>query len=339
MTRDILCGPAVIQYAYTQGTAPGSVPAVNTIYTQDDIVVTHSLETIPVMTSQFGKVDDVVTDRLIEITCTPAALWQGGSSAFAGRVALLFPHLASSVGAWLFPVTQAAERPLRIWTIPDGKTYEYQSAAITKMPSLRCAAEKQLCGPMTFRCIQELATSTNAIQAWSAATSVLADGTVAFADTSFGYADILQDIYTGAWGSVTGFTAIDTAEGFEFDWDVSFTPIKVDAYGTVNWMLTDAVANCRVQPVGVSVADLIASMKLQGTGAARGQSLAAIQSASSLVVSGSAAGRVKVTLYGAQIKTAPTVYGQTALRIGQVEFAGSLQSSSATKTIAAIGTV
>lgn len=332
MTRDILSGPAVIQF--------GGTAAANTFYTTDDIVVTQRFETEDIVTSQFGKVDRLVKDRVVEITFTPIGVWAGGSTAFTDKVALLWPYLTGTIGAGIFPTTQAAEKVLHIWTISDGLKYTFQSCAITQMPSLTLSAEKIICGPVTVRAIEELAASTNLIQAWSVDESVFAQATVAFTDTSFATTDILIDSYTAAWGSITGFTALQTMEGFTVEFGVETTPISVDSYGVVQMLLSDVTATCKFVPVGGPThANCMAAMKFQNTGSARGMSVNGINSNTDLIISGSAAGKPKVTIKGAQLISTPMRFGMTQTRLGELEFQASLTTAAAAKTVAAIGTV
>ena len=80
-------------------------------------------------------------------------------------------------------------------------------------------------------------------------------------------------------------------------------------------------------------------MKIQATGGARGMSMAGVQAAT-LVISGSAAGRPKITLNSASLIGAPMAFGLDAKRIGELTFnANRTFAAGATGAIAVIGTV
>lgn len=329
ITRTIVGGPAIIQY--------GGTAQANTFYTESDITVDVRHETVDINTSQYGRVDRAVRNVSIEVTCTPTGIWSGGTTNFTDKVALLWPHISTTFGAKLFSATQAAEKTLIIWTL-DGAKYTFQSAAVMRMPSLQLSGERILCGPMTFVCIRELATTSNYVQAWNVADTMVVESAASFTDSTFAASDILIDTYSAVWGSVTGFTSIETMDGFTVDFNVDMTPQNVDGYGTVDYWITNVTAECRFRPIGPTLSQAIAAMKIQDTGSARGMLMSQIQ-ATNLVISGSAAGRPKLTLYSAQLTQLPGEFGVDKNRVGECVFEAAPQISGSTRTIAAIGTV
>jgi len=329
ITRTIVGGPAIIQY--------GGTAQANTFYTEDDITLDVRYDTVDINTSQYGRVDRAVRNVTTEVSCTPTGIWSGGTTNFTDKVALLWPHISTTFGAKLFPATQAAEKPLVIWTL-DGTKYTFQSAAVMQMPSIQLSGERILCGPMRFVCIRELAASTNVVQAWSTADSVVVESSASFTDATFAVSDILIDTYTAAWGSVTGFTSLETIDGFTVDFNTDLSPQTVDGYGIVDYWITNVTAECRCRPIGPTLTNAITAMKIQGSGSARGMLMSAVQ-ASNLIISGSAAGRPKVTLYSAQLSQLPGEFGVDKTRVGDVVFEAAPQISGSTRTIAAIGTV
>ncbi len=333
LTRaNVLRGPAII--LYNSGT----------FYTEGDINVTTSLDLQPVNVSAFGKVDDTVMDVRIEVTATPVGVWAGAGALavdFMANVTILWPWLSATPGTAIFPATQAAEKTLVIWTISDGVKYTFQSAAITKMPSITASTQKILCGPVTWTCIRELAASTNIIQAWTTADSMMVTSSVAFSDTTFATSDILRDSYTAVWGSVTGFVGpMETVNGFSLDFNMDISPESCDGLGIYDYTLKGVTATAKFQPLGGPTFDnLIAAMKISTTGGARGMSLGAIQS-SNLVISGSVAPRPRFTLYKAQLVSAPVGFGMDQKRIGELTFQASRTfTASATGAIAEISYV
>jgi hypothetical protein len=285
-----IAGPAIILY--------GS----QSFYTESPITVKISLETVEKSSSQFGVYSKKVVNKICEISATPIGVWAGGGATFTTRMGLLMPNINSVPGTLLFPATQAAERTLVIWTINDGIKYTWQSVAVTKMPtSITLSTQKTMLGSMTWTALTKLATSTNAVQLWSVADTTEVDSSVSFTDNTFDSGDDLNDRYSAAWGSVTGFTALETVDGFVITPSMSVRPVKADNYGTYNYQLTSIGVTMKCNPIGLDPEDALAAMKIQDTGAALpGTDIGSIQS-SNVVISGSASGKPRATLYGAQL--------------------------------------
>lgn len=333
MTRSVLRGPAVVQFKSEN------------FYTEGEITVTFGFETTPVETSVYGKVDERVLNRIVEITFTPVGIWQGGGTGFTNRVAVLWPYLSNSgypIGTGIFPTQQIGESTVTIWT-KAGKQYIFQSGAVTKMPSLTLSSQKIMSGPVTITCIQELATTTDAIQAWSVDDSIIDNPSTAdaFDLTDFDTSDILFDTYSAAWGSVSGFTALtDTINGFMVDFNMGLEPQTSDNYGIYDWAISSLDVSCTFTPLNTTPEQVINAMKAQGTGAARGMSLNGIQSNATLTISGSASGRPKILVYGAQIKNSTWRFDRTTPNMGPLEFVATRTfASGATGNLAAISTV
>lgn len=253
-------------------------------YTKDPIKVDIKYDTEEISVSAYGKVDEFVKNRRVEVTFTPVG-------AFANR-AKLWPYASTAMGASLFGST---DKPLTIWTVADGKKYTFTAAAITKMPSITLSATKTICGSMTFSCIQKNNDD------WADAAAIESESTVAFNDTSFDTADLVSSTYSAVWGTVTGFTALESIDGFTIDFNMNIRDVETDSEGLVDMKLAGLSVSCKFRPLGPTVANIIAAMKLQDTGAARGMRLSAIQSATNLVISGSAATKPMVTIYAAQL--------------------------------------
>lgn len=287
----ILRGPAIITHDSAS------------YYTKDDIKVDINLETQPVEVSAYGKVDEIVTNRIGKVTASPVG-------AFASR-AKLWPYGGTAIGASIFGAT---DKPLVVWSKADGIKYNFVAAALTKMPSIKLSSIATICGPAEWTLLG--ANNT----AMSAAASFESETTVSFNDTAFDTSDIVKSTYSGVWGTVTGFTAINTKDGFDIDFNLGLTPVSTDSEGIVDYILSSLEVTVSFKPLGPTVGNLIAAMKAQNTGAARGMSLAGINSASSLIISGDAAGKPMVTITGAQLKQAPLLFGREAERIDTLQF-------------------
>jgi hypothetical protein len=287
----ILRGPAIITHDSAS------------YYTKDDIKVDINLETQPVEVSAYGKVDEIVTNRIGKVTASPVG-------AFSNR-AKLWPYGGTAIGSSIFGAT---DKPLVVWTKADGIKYNFVAAALTKMPSIKLSSVSTICGPAEWTLLGANAT------AMSGSSSFESESTASFNDTAFDTSDIVKSTYSGAWGSVSGFTAIITKDGFDIDFNLGLTAVSTDTDGIVDYILSSLEVTASFKPLGPTVANLIAAMKAQGTGAARGMSLAGMNNSSSLVISGDAAGKPKVTITGAQLKQAPLLFGREAERIDTLQF-------------------
>lgn len=282
----ILRGPAIITYNGA------------TFYSKGDITVELGLETFAVDTAAFGKVDERVTDRITKVRFTPDGQFEG--------LGVLWPYGSAAIGSSIFGATDV---PLVIQTIADGKAITFNAAALTKMPDLELGATKTMLGEVEFTCL-----GTNN-EAWTATSNLVSIAANAFADTSFSVAAILTQAYTGAWGGASPWSAITTSDGWKVGFSLGLTSVTTDADGMVDMTLESLEVTASCTPLGITEANLVAALKLQGSGATRGRSLAS--GSSDLVLTGTGA---VITLKGAQLKTGPMQFGRGALRVGELNW-------------------
>jgi len=281
----IIRGPAIVKF-------DGAV-----FYTEGDITATPDIETFEIPTSVFGKVDERVSNILIDIEFTPAGEW--------ANLAKMFPHASPSIGDSIFGAT---DKNLVIHT-KAGKELTYKAAALTQMPSIILSTTKTLLGPMKFTCIG----ADN--EAWSAAAHRVAIADLAFSDTSFDPANILTQPYAVAWGSTPPWDAIETEEGITIETDMQLEPVPTDSFGTVDMTLAGLSVSARFKPVGVNEQQITDLMKIQGTGAARGSSLNANSNDLNIIGTG-----VYVRIYKASPNGGGLAFGNATLRAGELEF-------------------
>lgn len=280
----ILRGPAIVTYNGA------------TFYSKGDITVELGLETFVIDTSAFGKVDERVQDRIARVRFTPDGQFES--------LGVLWPYGATSIGSSIFG---ASDTPLVIQTISDGKAITFSAAALTKMPDLELGATKTMLGEIEFTCLG----ANN--EAWTVADNLLAIASNAFADTSFSVAAILTQAYTGVWGASAPWNSISTSDGWRVAFNLGLTPVTTDADGVVDMTLESLEVTATCVPLGITEAQLAAALKLQGSGATRGRSLAS--GASDLVLTGTGA---VITVKGAQLKSGPMQFGRGALRVGEL---------------------
>jgi len=287
----IIRGPAIVTY--------DSV----VMYTEGDITFRLVLTRADINVSAFSKVDERLDDITTEVSFTPAGVW-------AYRTVLL-PHTTPSIGS---SIIGATDKDLVIHTLA-GKTITVRACAITSMPQVNFGTTQQLWGAVTFTGV---GTNTTA---WSHASKRVLDATATFSDTSFDPTAILTQPYTVAWGASSPWNAITTEDGVRVSFELDAQPVKVDSEGTVDMTLENVQVIARMKPVGVSEADVIALLKAQDTGAARGVSL---QSHNSAVLNISGTG-VYFRIYKAAPVEGPLAFGRTTLRAGELAFIGTAE--------------
>jgi hypothetical protein len=276
-------GPAIVTFAGA------------TFYFKTGLRLTEELETFEIPVDNFGKVDERVRDRRVQIVGTPAGEWED--------LAVLWPWLASAIGTRAHGDT---DRALVIHAL-DGTVYTYHNATLTQMPSLRFAATETLIGEVQWTARVKDNTEP------SAANSLFTRSSAAFSDVSFLTANVKTQQYTLNWGS-SPWNAFHTVDGVTVDFPITWQPLTVDGYGVVDQILEDIQVTARFRPLGVAQADIDAKMLLQGDAAAtQGASLNA--KGVDLVISGTG---VWVKLTAAAAKNMGQEFGMGKLRNGEM---------------------
>jgi hypothetical protein len=301
MTRSsIIRGPALITYRGA------------TFWSQGDIDLNFNIETFSVETSALGKVDERDKDVLPQISFTPVGEWES--------LEVLYPYFSNqdgailTIGAEIFTAADgtAGDSPLVIHTLA-GTTYTFHAAAVTKMPDITLASTKTLLGQVQFTCVRKDNT------AWSADNSLVTINAAAGApasDTEFDPSAIITQPYTCAWQSPLD--SFSTSTGVVVAFDTRFDPTEVDGTGTQGMTLADVGVMARCIPVGVTEANMISALGIQGSGATRGRSRNATSHDFTIApVSGSSP---TVVVKNAALKQAGFKFGNTTLRGGEFGF-------------------
>jgi hypothetical protein len=288
---NIINGPAIITF---KGAS---------FYTAGDIELNPGISYGEINTAMHGKVDSFIDDIVAEITFTPAGQW------IAEHLAVLFPYATPVIGSSIFGSTDS---DVTIQTLA-GQLITWKAGAITKMPDLILSAVKPALGAVTIACIGENAT------AWSDEAKRAVVAATAFSDASFDPADIKMAAYVAAiTGASAPWDAIQTQEGWTISFDVKAEPVKTDALGTVDMRIGGVTASAKCIPVGISEAQLLAKLPLQGAGIARGTRLSTL--GADLTITGPNVGDPIVVLKNAVMTTGQLKFGSTALRIGEIAF-------------------
>ena len=287
----ILRGPAVIQIGD------------QVLYSEGDIKVTPERKTFDMSVGIFGKVDEREDSFMYKVGFTPAGI------ASAAYFATLYPasYRNPVIGSTIFGAT---DTDLVIWTLA-GQKLTLKRAALTKMPDLIFSANKALYGECEFTA---LGTSDETRDTEGHYAAVTAD---AFDDTSFDSSQLMTLVYAASYGATAPWNAIKSEAGFVFSFDLKFSEVPSDELGIADMTHAGLSVSAKCIPHGVTEADLIAVMGVQGTGAGRGRSIFRTPQDLMLVA---AVGEPFITLKNAAVKTAPQQFGAETNRAGEIEF-------------------
>ena len=287
----IISGPARIEL--------GSTPKV--FYSKGDVTVTVSSETLPTVTSKWGKVDEILKEPVHKVAFEPVGEWE--------NLAELFPHKSLTHGASIFGGTDTALKIIG----SDGEQWHYKNAAVSKEPPIFLGITDTLLRTMEFTCLRSNDT------AWTTAGGIVEITSVTPpSDTEFALSAVKRQSYAVDWQVGAEYEASDTVDGTTVTTQSTISPVETDNCGIVDYILTDyqVEATCKLlNPGNFDLSDLLAAMGHQGAGAARGTSLNALSG--TLEISGTG---VFVYVYGAALRSMNGLFSAENLRNGDMRW-------------------
>lgn len=281
----ILRGPCIVQFQS------------QTFYSDDKGVrIDEVIETFPIPTSRFGKVDERVDRMFHRVTFTPDGRWLS--------LSYLFPYATATIGSSVF----STDKPLTIWTL-DGKKRVYTAGAVTKMPDIMLSPVRTMLGEVEFTCVYAEASDP------STSGSLFTDSSSSYpGDTGWAASDIITQPYALAWGS-SPWDAFRAKDGISVKFGLQLEPEVNDWQGLFDMTFQGLEVTAELQPETVTPQDVSTALKMQGSGAARGRSLAS--GSSNLNITGTG---VYVRLYNANIKAGSQLNNSKDRRVQPVTF-------------------
>lgn len=269
------------------------------LYSKGDVVITHTMETTPVVTSRFGQVDERV-DRVMDMID-----FEPDGRFIAAQLPYLYPHATTVIGASIF----GADQTLTINSV-DGQQRIYKAAAVLKMPQLRFGRKLTMMGPMQFGCIYAVASAP------TTANSLYTDSTVSYpGDTGYNASDILTQVYALSWGATSPWDAFGSKDGVTVDFTLQAVQDETESHGVFDYIFQGLVVSAKLEPDGPTPLQVEAAMKRQGSGAALGRSLQG--DANDLIITGTG---VYFKMTEAALVGFASRFGNTVRRMGPVEF-------------------
>jgi hypothetical protein len=295
----IIVGPARI--VRDTGTPPAG-----TVHVREPFSIELVKSQFPVVVDGYGEIESRDEDMIATCSFTPDGRWDAATRSF------LWPHSNPTIGSDPFGATDV---PTEIHA-SNSNLHTLRCTAVTTMPSLRLSTTGSMVGNATITAIRGSAKDWNDT---SSNFYLYAASGGTFADATFTKALIKNQHYTGAFGSVTGLTAIQTQDGWTVDFETGIEFIKIDEVGTCKAVLTSVKAMAKCTPIGLSASDVIAAIQFQETTSARGAS--GTQVALTITGSDSNGGSAAVvTIHSAKLVTGGFRFGSNVVRDGELGF-------------------
>lgn len=301
----ILTGPAKCVTTYPSGTSV-------TFFHKSNLEVKRVVETFRVGSQGQGD-EERIGDYMHQVSIVPEGRWN------ANLIAALWPHLNKLPGAPLFGDT---DRTL-VLTGTDGVTQTMISAAVTKMPNLKFSAEESLIGAVEFTGL--LGNNMD----WDDASNRETAGTGGtFTDSGYSNALIPTQEYLGALGAVTGFSSIDTLDGFDVQFNLRLNRFQTNRLGTYQYFFAGLDVAVNFIPVNISDANIKAATA--GLAQLRGAALRANSNGTGAFTIVGADGITYLTIPSASVKSSGVRWGlgDNFARPGEIAIVGNWTFSS-----------
>lgn len=269
-----------------------------------DLKIPRGTDWKDVITSMFGRVDRVRTGYMIKLPLTLWGAWE--------NLSVIFPSfiMAPATGTNIYGATNS---PLVILGTNNDQI-TLVNAQITKLANLFLGVENDLfAADVEFTALIGRDGSGNLLTPETASSyTTLATGSYVAATEAFSKANFKRRRFLGAWGAITGFTAMAPQKGVAISWDAKLSPVPVDGYGIVDMSVTDLVGSAKCIPLGPTLAQIKTNSQEETAFGTLGSAIAA-----DLVWTGNGGAPV-VTLKNAHMTDSETMFGPDPLRVGEV---------------------
>jgi hypothetical protein len=238
-------GPAVVTYSG------------HNFYTNADVLSRFGPVWNPVNTSLYGQVDKFISDRVYQVPLQLWGAWENLSTLFPGYA------MSPQLGASIFGTTAT---PLVILA-RNGDQITYANAQITKLANLFLGADSDLfAADVEFTCVIGNSSGSTMFNPEDANAYYTTATGQTYADGAFSKANYKRVRFTGAWGSIAGFTSVIPQRGFQVSWDLDVQPLICDGFGTVDFTIGENVlqGTCKCIPIQPTMAELEAQVAAQG---------------------------------------------------------------------------
>ena len=202
---------------------------------------------------------------------------------------------------------------------PDGRLYSLARSAVTKHPSLKLGVGMPLFGGIEITGLvdaaaADLSTSGGLITGSAITESGASNNATSGSVPAYGVPDFTNGHWTGAWGAITGFTALDAEDGWDIAVDAKYSPLTVSKR-TYHMKLDSVEVVAKARLVGPTHTQLLAKLASFGLGSILGEG-----SAADLVLTGPSSKTITLKDTEIFLEGQGFEFGGTKLGTGEVAF-------------------
>ena len=299
-------------------------------------------------TAMFGYHKSTVDDQTCKVSLTPFDSWgilpalfppylginTGGATTTGGQQVGVRPHdyAAGTAGA----VSANGTSPTTIWT-PDGRLYTVARSAITKHPGLKLGVGLPLFTGMEITGLIPVANAMGASSGLVAVTGESGQSNNAGSSSipAYGVPDFINGHWTGALGSLTGFTALDAEDGWEIMIDVKYSPLTVSKR-TLHMKLDSVEIMAKARITGLNTASAPMGTHTEITAQILAHTLGGVLTGTpdDLILTGPSSKTITLKDCECYMEGSGFEFGGTKLGTGEVAFVTELDfTSGATKPV------
>jgi hypothetical protein len=325
MSQTLYSGPAKVSY-YNANSSPQAMQAEGE---NGAIKITIDEKTTQRSTAMHGRILETLDDVTAKIDITPFDSWTLLPTLFPAYLGVTCTT-GGTTGALVVgtrPHTYVADvnglNSTKIWT-PDGRLYNFVRTAITKHPDLKLGPGMPLFGGIEIMALGDPAKNpgdTSFLVSGNAITeSAATDPTASSFQDSSAAPDFINGKWTGAWGSVTGFTSLEGEDGWTITSEVKYSAQTVQKL-TRQMKLDSVQFMAKARLVGPTHTQLLGKILAHTLGATLTEG-----TATDLVLSGPSS--KTITLKDVELKGAGFEFGGTKLNTGEIGFVTKIDFSS-----------
>lgn len=271
-----------------------------TILCDGNITARIVTETVPGKATGFGRIKKIRKNTRVEVTAKPAR-WTS--------LSVLFPYATTQIGSSVFGGT---DYPLVIVPV-SGVGITVVNAAVTGLASLALGATPPGGNPIGQ-------VTWTGLVANSADPSDMASYFTDSASGTLPSSITLTDWKTGAYAAVYNSTEFQSQTGFNIAFQLGLEPVETNNEGIVDMRLQSLEATCTVEPVGISLTDIVSLIGAIGPGGS--------EAAYDLVITGPA----NVTIANCTVESIEGRYGDNVQQAGGLQFSSLRKVSAAALT-------
>lgn len=267
-------------------------------------------KTAPAYSAMVGRVTETWEDITAKITTTPFDNWGNMATLYNTYLGIT---TSGGTGQVIIGTNPFSTAPVVVWG-EDTSEYQFVNGAITRPPDIFLGPSKPLFGPCDIMCIGNPTLNPGASSFLM--TNPITESGASDPGGQSTTSDFIRGWWQGAWGSISGFTAIEAEDFWTISINAKFsfqTVQKVTRRATLDSV--EIMAKCR--PVGPTHTQLLGKILAHTHGQIMQEA-----TATDLVLSGPSS--KTITLKNAEIKGAGFNFGGTRLRTGECGFVNTM---------------